>query len=236
VWRVAATVVVVAFGAVLATLWSRDAGWDTVVADGARTVTFADGSTVDLADGARLAMPGDGVADARQARLLGGRALFRITRNPTDPFEVTTPNAEVTVLGTTFTVEASDVQTDVVLVSGVVSLAPRATPAAAVRLAPGQRSRVLALDAPSAPEAADLRTLDWTGTVIVRDSIRVGDLVARLAGQFDVPVAVDAALRDEWVSRAEYGANGLRDALDNVARAFSARVETDGAGFRLTAE
>ena len=233
--RVAALAAVVGFGAVLASVWSRDAGWDTVVADGARTVTFADGSTADLADGARLAVPTHETDDLRQARLLAGRALFRIERDPADPFEVTTPNAEVTVLGTTFTVDATDVQTEVVLVSGAVTLAPRATPGAAVTLTPGERSTVLALDAPSAPERADLGALDWTGTVFARDGVPVGDLVARLARQYGETVAVDPALADVQLNRGEYGADGLRDALDKIALASQGRVTMEGNGFRLRA-
>ncbi len=230
--RVAAVLAVVAFGAVLTLVWDRDAGWETLVADGARTVTFADGSTAALADGARLAVPGDGIEDQRQARLIGGRALFRIERDPADPFEVTTTNAEVTVLGTTFTVEATDVQTEVVLVSGAVALAPRAMPEAAVTLAPGERSAVLALDAPSAPEPADLRALDWTGTVFARD-LTVGELAARLARQWGEAVAVDPALASEKISDGEYGADGLRDALGKIAGAMGGRVVAEGGGFRL---
>ena len=232
--RAAAVAAVVAFVALLTAVWTRDAGWETVVAEGARTVTFADGSTADLSDGARLAVPGDGVDDARQARLLAGRALFRIARDPADPFEVTTPNAEVTVLGTTFAVEASDVETEVVLVSGAVTLAPRATPDAAVRLAPGERSTVLALDAPSTPQAADLGALDWTGTVFAR-ALTLGTLAERLSRVHGVPVAVDAGLAGEPVSDGEYGADGLRDALDKLALALDARLAMEGQGFRLAA-
>ena len=232
VWRATALAAVVAFGVVLTTLWTRDAGWETVVADGARTVTFADGSTARLADGARLAVPTDDLADGRQARLLAGRALFRVEKDAADPFDVTTPNAEVTVLGTTFTVDATDVQTEVVLVSGAVRLAPRARPDAAVTLAPGERSAVLALDAPSAPERADLGALDWTGTVFAR-GLTVGELAARLARQFDETVAVDPALAGEPISDGEYGADGLRDALDKITRATGARLVMEGNGFRL---
>ena len=113
-------------------------------------------------------MPVEGAEDARQARLLGGRALFRIERDPSNPFEVTTQNAEVMVLGTTFTVETNDVETEVVLVSGVVTLAPRATPDAAVTLAPGQRSTVLALDAPSAARARRPRHAGLVGDRLPR--------------------------------------------------------------------
>ena len=231
--RAAALAAVVAFGAMLTVLFQRDAGWETVAASEARTVTFEDGSTAFLAAGSQLMVPEAGADDPRQARLLGGRALFRIVRNPAEPFEVTTPNADVTVLGTTFTVDATDVGTDVVLVSGVVTLAPRATPDAAVRLAPGQRSRVLALDAPSAPENADLdAALSWAGTVYAED-LTLGALATKLSRAYEVPVAIAPALADEPVSNGDYGADGLRDALDKLAATLGARVEADGPGFRV---
>ncbi len=225
--RVAALVAVVAFAGVLTFLAMRDAGWETVA--GAQTVAFDDGSTIQLADGARLRVSAD---EPRQARMLGGRAFFRIAHDPARPFEVTTPNAEVMVLGTTFTVDATDVETEVTLVQGAVTLMPRATPDAAVRLAPGERSRVLALDAPTAPEPADLGTLAWTGSVFAR-GLTVGEVARQLADRFGVAVSVAPALAGEPVSDGEYGADGLRDALDKVALAFGARVEAEGDGFRI---
>lgn len=234
--RVAMIVGVVAFAAILTTLFLRDAGWETVVASERQTVTFDDGSTVQLAAGTRLMVPeGD---DARRARLLGGQALFRIVRNPAEPFEVTTPNAEVTVLGTTFSVDATDVETEVVLVSGAVTLAPRATPDEAVRLAPGEISRVLALDAPSAPEPANVgAALAWTGTVFAPRGETVGFVVEQLGRRFGASVTVDSALAGEVVV-GEFGGDDLRGALDQLAMALrgadlDARVVEDGTGFRV---
>ena len=226
--RIAAVVAVVAFGGLLSWLAMRDAGWQTIA--GGQTVTLADGSTVELADGARLQVSED---EARQARLLGGEALFRIVHDEAHPFEVTTPNAEVTVLGTTFSVDATDVQTDVVLVQGAVTLAPRATPEKAVRLAPGQTSRVLALDAPTAPARANLAPSDWTGAVFVPSGTAAGDIVRQLAARFDVPVAIDASLAAEPMGSTEYGADGLEDALGKLALALGATVVSEGGGFRI---
>ena len=229
--RLVAVAAVVAFAAILTTLFQRDAGWTTVAADDLQAVTLPDGSTVHLAAGARLMVP-ERAADARRARLLGGEALFRIVRNPAEPFEVTTPNADVTVLGTTFSVEATDVETEVVLVSGAVTLAPRATPDEAVRLEPGERSRVLALDAPSAPEPVHVGdALAWTGTVFARGE-PARSVAERLASRFDAPVTVDPGLGAEQVS-GEFGGDGLRDAVDKLAQALGARVEAEGTGFRV---
>ena len=226
--RVAAVAAVAAFAGALSFLALRDAGWETVA--GGQTVTLADGSTVELADGARLQVSDDA---ARQARLLGGKALFRIQRDPAHPFELTTPNAEVAVLGTTFSVEATDVETEVVLVHGAVTLAPRATPDAAVRLAPGQRSRVLALDAPTAPEPVDVAVIDWTDAVFVADGATAGEIVRRLAARFGASVTVDPGLADEPMSNVEYGADGLEDALDKLALALGADVLGEGDGYRI---
>jgi len=226
--RVAAVVAVVAFAGLLTFLATRDAGWETVA--GAQTVTLADGSTVELADGARLQVSDD---QARQARLLGGEALFQIVRDSDNPFEVTTPNAEVTVLGTTFSVDATDVETEVVLVEGAVTLAPRATPDAAVRLEPGQMSRVLALDPPTAPEAANLAALDWTQAVYVAEGTTAGEIARRLADRFGADVHVEPSIAGEPMGAGEYGADGLEDALDKLALALGAEVLVDGAGYRI---
>lgn len=235
-WRTAALAAIVAFAAVLTSIYLRDAGWETVTASGEQTLTFADGSTVVLEDGARLMIPEGGSDDSRQARLLAGRALFEIVRDLADPFEVTTPNAEVTVLGTTFSVRATDVETEVVLASGVVTLAPRATPEAAVRLAPGERATVLALDAPSAPERADLdAALAWAGMVYARD-LTLEQLAEKLGRLYETVVTIDPALAGEPVSDGVYGRNGLRDALDKLAATLSGRVVQEGDGFRIVAE
>ena len=226
--RIAAVVAVAAFGALATMLFLRDSGWETVA--GAQTVTLADGSTVELADNARVMVPGDG---ARAARVVAGQALFRVAHDPSAPFTVTTANAEVAVLGTTFTVEATDVETEVVLVEGRVRLAPRAKPALAVTLAPGQASRVLALDAPSAPARADLGAIDVSRSVFVAEGTAVGEIARRLSERFGTAVEVDPTLAPERVSAGEFGADGLKDALDKLALALGADVLGDAAGYRI---
>ena len=233
--RAASLAAVVAFAAILTTVFLRDSGWETVTAGTDRTVRLADGSTAELAAGAVLQVPSD--AGTRAARLRQGRALFRIEHDPARPFEVQTANADITVLGTVFGVAADAVQTDVVLVSGRVRLAPREQDDAAVELAPGQQSRVLAADAPSAPAPADLgAALAWAG---FQDDLTVRNepltiVAARLANRFDVMVDVDAALAGEPVSGTFSGADGAEAALAMLAQTLDARLRGDAAtGFRI---
>ncbi len=233
VWRVAAVVAVVAFGTVLAYLARRDAGFETVRTAEARTLQLPDGSTAELAAHTTLLVAED--ADVRRARLLAGQALFAVRHDAARPFTVETPNATVTVLGTTFNVAVDDAATDVVLVEGTVALASRGGDAEAVRLAPGQRSRVVALDAPTAPAPADVNAaLAWTGDLFLRDE-PMGRVAERLAATFGAPVEVDAALADQPVSATRFAReDGLEDALAQLALALGAEVQPlpDG-GFRL---
>lgn len=235
VWRYAAVVAVVLFGAVLAYVARRDAGFETVRAAEARTVDLPDGSTVELAAGAVLQMPED--ADGREARLLAGNAFFAIRHDEAAPFTVETPNARVTVLGTTFGVAVDGAATDVVLVTGAVALGSRDAAADPVQLAPGERSRVVALDAPSAPAPADLdAALNWTGDVFIRAE-PLGAVAGRLAAAFGVPVAVDPALAAETISATRFERDaGVEAALQELALSLGARVEAGlEGGYRIVA-
>ena len=235
VTRAASLAAVVAFAAILTTVFLRDSGWDTVTADTARTVRLADGSTAELAAGAVVQVPTE--AGARAARLRQGQALFRIGHDPSAPFEVQTPNADITVLGTVFGIDADAVQTEVVLVSGRVRLAPREQDGLAVELAPGQRSRVLAADAPSAPAPADLgAALAWAGfeADVSAQGEPLADVAARLAERFEVAIRVDPALAAEPVSGTFAGADGPEPALAMLARTLGATLSGDAeAGFRI---
>lgn len=136
------------------------------------------------------------------------------------------------VLGTTFAVEATDVETEVVLVAGAVEVASDGDPEAAVRLEPGQRTRVLALDAPEAPVRADL------GATLAAVDAGAGEtaegIAALLGERFGVSVAVDDALAHERLSVAPSG-DDAEAALDALARALGARLVAEGDAFRIAA-
>jgi ferric-dicitrate binding protein FerR (iron transport regulator) len=141
----------------------------------------------------------------------------------------------VTVLGTTFGVDVDATATEVVLVSGAVALASKDAGVDAVQLAPGERSRVIALDAPSAPAPADLdAALGWTGDLFVRAE-PLGAVAARLSAAFGVPVEVDPALAAETVSATRFEREaGAEAALAELALSLGARVEArPGGGYRL---
>lgn len=236
-WRGASLAAVVAFGALLSFLYLRDAEFERVTAgDEGRLVAFADGSEARLASGAVMMVPREGADDARQARLVAGSALFSVERDPANPFEVQTPNADVTVLGTTFGVEITGegAATRVVLASGSVRVAPREQPGEAVTLEPGQATRVAGLDTPEAPGATDVAAdLAWTGTVYARE-LSAAEVARRISAATGREVTVDAALAGEPVSGAFSTADGIEAALRPLALALGADLlRTPDDGFRL---
>ena len=240
-WRSVALAGVAGFAAILATIGLRDAGFTTVTAETAQTVALPDGSTAELAAGAVLMIPdAGGRRDARQARLRSGDALFRIVRDPARPFAVETPNADVAVLGTVFTVHVEGagterVETDVTLLHGRVTLAVRGSDRT-VELAPGQSSRVVALADPTRPAAADRgAALAFLPDVAVRNE-PARAVAERLAERFGISVEVDPTLAAEPVSARFRTADGPEAAVRALALALGGRVEPAGDTLRVVAD
>ena len=234
VWRIAALVAIVLGGALLVQIVMRDAGFETIRASELMAVDLPDGSSVELAEGAVLMIPEEGNS-FRQARLMGGRALFYIRRDEANPFTIETPNATVTVLGTTFGVAVTAIETEVVLASGIVELASHADPEVTVRLEPGERSRVLSLDLPTEPTSADINAeLSWTGDLFIRAE-SMASVAEQLSRVFDMEVEVDATLAGELVSSTSFEREaGLEAALQELALSLGAQVlQLEGGGFRI---
>lgn len=138
-----------------------------------RTVTLPDGSTAELNSGTTLAytrgfQAWPFVEAERRTVRLTGEAFFEVTEGAR-PFAIETENAQVTVLGTRFNVQArskstSTPETEVTVVDGRVQVAAQDRPDRGVLLAePGQSSRVTGTAAgPTSPQATSVdHVLAW---------------------------------------------------------------------------
>ncbi len=230
-WRSAVAVAAVAFAALSVHLLQRDAGFETYETAVGETerIALADGSTVHLAAQSRLLVAPGGERLVR----LTGEAVFEVVPSG-ERFVVETATARTTVLGTTFGVTASEFETGVVLASGAVALAPRANPEAAVRLEPGQRSRVVGGQDPEAPTRADVTdALAWTGTWHFQ-ATPLADIVERLAAHYGVAIEVAPGLAGDRVTGPFSSGVAVEETLRTLALALDARAEGDAAtGFRL---
>ncbi|HYE58663.1 MAG TPA: FecR family protein [Rhodothermales bacterium] len=121
-WRIGVGLAVVAFAAVSVVLLRRDQGLVTVTARAPETVALGDGTSIRLTRGAvlRYARPNRSGAEARRVRL-SGDAYFDVAPGEA-PFQVQTPTARVSVLGTVFGVRATMAETEVTLVEGALTV------------------------------------------------------------------------------------------------------------------
>ncbi len=235
-WRIAATVAVVAFVAVLTLVLQRDRSLTTVtVAQGqTQLIELADGSTVRLLGGSSLTYADPEQAPAFNRRVtLAGRAFFDIAPDQKG-FTVETPTALATVLGTSFGIQADDTAMEVVLATGSLSVASKAAPEGLVVLQPGQMSRVARNALPSTPTPVDLsEALEWTGLFLFR-STPLSDAVARLSRRYGVDIAVSPDLEAEGVSGTFAREQSLQQILDALATTLNAAVQgNDADGYTM---
>ena len=237
--RAGAGAVAVALLAALAVfLWpsSPDTATIRTAAAEVRQVELPDGSSVRLLGDSRMTYSPEGVdADGFRRVAFEGRAFFDIAPRPAR-FLLVTPDAEVTVLGTSFGARAGDSGTKIVLVEGALRMSARdgaSEAGPAVTLASGQMSRIAPGGVPSEPVSVRVHEhLAWTG-LFVFHAAPVRDILPALSAHYGTPVSADESLLDEQVTGRFAQEEPLAGTLGVVALAIGAAVEADGEGYRL---
>ena len=231
----------VAAAAVLATFvfFLLPASPDTVTVETTaaevRTIELPDGSSVRLLGDSRLTYsPGAMDSDETLRVEFEGRALFDIIPSP-ERFLLVTPDAQVTVLSTSFGARTFEDGTEVVLVEGSLRMSTRQAPDRGVLLAPGQMSRMMA-GVPSEPVSVRVHErLAWTG-LFVFHATPVRDILPMLSGHYGVDISADETLLDERVTGRFTQDESLAGTLDIVALAIGAAVEQGGVESRAESE
>ena len=235
-WRIAATVAVVAFVAVLTLVLQRDGSLTTVtLAEGeTRMINLADGSTVRLLGGSSLTYADPARATSfNRSVILAGRAFFDIAPDQ-QGFTVETPTALATVLGTSFGIQADDMAMEVVLATGSLSVASKIAQESLVVLQPGQMSRVARNALPSTPTLVDLsEALDWTGLFLFR-ATPFSDAAARLSQRYGVTITLSPGLEAEGVNGTFAREQSLQPILNLLASTLNATVQgNDADGYTI---
>ncbi len=201
-----------------------------------RTVELPDGSSVRLLGDSRLTYPSGAMDEDGDRRVeFEGRAFFDIIPNP-ERFLLVTPDAQGTILGTSFGARAEGDGTEIVLVEGSLRLSGRQTPDRAVLLAPGQMSRMTSAGVPSEPVSVRVHEhLTWTG-LFVFHATPVRDILPVLSRHYGVGISADEMLLDERVTGRFAQEESLAGTLDIVALAISAAVERGGTESRAESE
>jgi len=168
---IAATIGIIALGAGLWLLFAQASGNYIRTAIGEqRSVTLADGSVIDINTHSAIRIDVDG--SRRTLTLVRGEARFKVAKDPTRPFIVTTPQATVRALGTMFNVQAQGAQTAVAVLEGSVEVRELAMaaqtdePASAAKVRPGEVSIATASSSSLQLQAGQLASVTNRGEII----------------------------------------------------------------------
>ncbi len=233
-WAVAASIVLLI--AVGAGFWLRPTTL-TAPAGERLAATLPDGSTVELNSGARLSYARAFGGETRTVRLTG-EAFFDVANDAQKPFIVETFNAAVTVLGTRFNVRVwpndPTRETTVVLEEGMVRLEAAGAPAQAVVLEPGQMSRVVGDETPSAPAPVSVeQMLIWREGGFFFSDYPISVILAEAQRRFDVTIHASDAIAGQRLALFLSRPESVDTVLDAVCASLDCRYRATPNGYEI---
>ncbi len=162
-----------------------------------KTVTLADGSTIELNTATTLVVAPDGVT--RHVTLQRGEALFHVAKDSSHPFLVTVGDRQVRVVGTVFNVRRDDRNVTIVVAEGKVAVGPKdksATNAKAreQHLTAGDKLVYAGATGTTTIMHVDpARALAWHRGYLVYKNAPLAQVIADLNRYFPHPVSLEGA-------------------------------------------
>ena len=194
------------------------------------SVQLADGSRIVLAPGSRVHVAAGYGGQARSLEL-EGEALFEVRHDAARPFTVRSGGAEITDLGTRFTVRSNTEGVEVVVSAGSVSLrdttrgAPRSitlTAGSVGTLSKAQQQPAVRRAAPAEQQAS------WTSHRLVFDNVPLARVRDDLRRWYGLTLQVtDSTLLARHL-KAEFTSETPQQVLDVIALALGAVIERRG--------
>jgi transmembrane sensor len=171
---------------------------EAIIHPGPEKVTLADGSIVELNQGAKIGV--HFTEGERRVQLLKGEALFTVAHNAARPFFVDTGRVSVRAVGTAFSVTLAPTEVGVLVTEGKVQIIPEnrgqmtengtgstvlSPPSSEIFLTAGQRTVVsLVAESAVAPGVQEItpaeidRALSWQGMRLEFVDLPLSDVVA----------------------------------------------------------
>lgn len=115
VWRAVAAIIILVLATQIILQLNSSSNWQEITASQNRTIYLPDSSKVILAESASLKFSDTFKGNKREVQL-SGKGYFEITKNAEKPFLIKTKNSHIKVLGTKFLVDASQPNTEKVIV------------------------------------------------------------------------------------------------------------------------
>lgn len=205
---------------------------------------LSDGSEVSLAPGSHLLVRRFRFHSSRRVQLEG--EAFFVVAHEARPFQVSTPNAAVTVTGTRFNVRSRGGQTTVSVEEGGVlvqsrdgasgegdrSLAPGRN-ADRLQLGPGQSALVTAQGVLSEDRYSVEEALSWREGGLTLVELPLVEILAELERRFAVRLESDPSVRQLPATYISREAPSVESVLDAVCFALNLRYRPIRDGYRI---
>lgn len=204
----------------------------TVSTDSIRSdVELPDGSRVWLNSSTTISYPSKFSRKSRMVNL-SGEAFFEVSRDRSRPFTVEFENSELTVLGTSFNINASDPQNRqvVTVVTGKVAFHDAADPSGGTILEQGDRGVYSALSGTYTREKnRDQNFLAWKTGILVFENTPLGEVCKVLQSHFGHQVLIEGPGNEERILTASFDNKELKDVMVVLTMTLdlSYRVEGD---------
>lgn len=193
---------------------------------GTYQVTLPDGSKVWLNSVSKIEYPAKFGDKSREIRLWG-EAFFEVTPNKNKPFIITTPQASITVLGTSFNIAAYDDEpyTSTTVSHGLVRVQNAQEH---MLIAAGEQVRISHKDGQMTHRIANLdEALAWKNGFFHFDGASIHTIMRQLARWYDIEIVY----ADGKTSRAEL--SGIIQRQEKANQVFEILAETGRVKFKL---
>lgn len=233
--RVAAAVVIFTIVALGGYWWYKQSQWQTfTAANKNETLTLPDQSVVLVRKGSSISYPKSFNAKERRVQLTG-EAFFKVQHNEAQPFLVTTGNAEVKVLGTSFLVNSNPSADEVVVETGKVNVTDKKSSQNQVTLTKGQRA-VLSNERFYQEQVTDSNYIAWNTGQLVFNNTALPKVLEDITHFYGTQVELAPALQSAAAAiqiTVEFKDQPLEQVLEEIRliTGFTLKKEKDKAVF-----
>jgi len=197
-----------------------------------RKVILADGSIIWLKPDSKLKYPKNFKKRGERIVNLTGKALFEIEKDPSRPFVVHSGELTTTVLGTSFNIDASGENIEVVVLTGKVSVTSVNNKKGLV-LMPEEKalynisSKELAMENKAVIEPVKLEIIKGTEYNMKFNDTSMDEIINRIEGKFDVDIKLEDEALSECILTADFTSQSLIKTLDIISKVLSVEYKID---------
>ncbi len=224
--KIAAAIAVLLCCAWMGKYFMYDFGTTTLYAGNKVLVeTLPDGSTVTINKNSSVKYDSDFSGDSRDVTL-SGEAFFNVTPNKQKPFIISAGKATVTVVGTSFNVNSSKEQTEVIVETGLVKVAKKME---SVEVRPKEKATVYSNKAQPVKADNDDKLYNYYRTKeFVCKNTPLSRLVNVLSTAYNVNIVIANDQLNDLPITTTFKDQTLEEILSVIKQTFGVTIERNG--------